>query len=286
MEAIYELLGTLSRMQWSDYLDIIVVAFLIYKLLPMIRTPSIMRIARTVLAIVVIAWITDAMSLHTISFILNQFLAVGILAFVILFQPELRRMLDHLGNVKLRNFFSTSKPMQEMDAVIAQAVMACEIMSREKIGALIVFAREQRLEDYFKTGSQIDGQVSEQLIPKASLHDGAMIIRDGRIAAAGCVLPLSDSVRLSADLGTRHRAGVGMSEASDAVVVIVSEETGTISVAVGGMLKRHLAPQTLEKLLHNELCPVEEIDREKNPVLWLKQKIMAGAKEADGYEEK
>lgn len=291
MEAIYELLGTLSRMQWSDYLDIIVVAFLIYKLLPMIRTPSIMRIARTVLAIVIIAWITDAMSLHTISFILNQFLAVGILAFVILFQPELRRMLDHLGNVKLRNFFSTSKPMQEMDAVIAQAVMACEIMSREKIGALIVFAREQRLEEYFKTGSQIDGQVSEQLIrniffPKASLHDGAMIIRDGRIAAAGCVLPLSDSVRLSADLGTRHRAGVGMSEASDAVVVIVSEETGTISVAVGGMLKRHLAPQTLEKLLHNELCPVEEIDREKNPVLWLKQKIMAGAKEADGYEEK
>ena len=291
MEAIHELLGTLSRMQWSDYLDIIVVAFLIYKLLPMIRTPSIMRIARTVLAIVVIAWITDAMSLHTISFILNQFLAVGILAFVILFQPELRRMLDHLGNVKLRNFFGSSKPMQEMDAVIAQAVMACEIMSREKIGALIVFAREQRLEEYFKTGSQIDGQVSEQLIrnifsPKASLHDGAMIIRDGRIAAAGCVLPLSDSVRLSADLGTRHRAGVGMSEASDAVVVIVSEETGTISVAVGGMLKRHLAPQTLEKLLHNELCPVEEIDREKNPVLWLKQKIMAGAKEADGYEEK
>jgi len=291
MEAIHELLGTLSRMQWSDYLDILLVAYLIYRLLPMIRTPSIMRIARTVLAIVIIAWVTDAMSLHTISFILNQFLAVGILAFVILFQPELRRMLDHLGNVKLRNFFGSSKPIQEMDAVIAQAVMACEIMSRERVGALIVFAREQRLEEYFKTGSQIDGQVSEQLIrniffPKASLHDGAMIIRDGRIAAAGCVLPLSDSVRLSADLGTRHRAGVGMSEASDAVVVIVSEETGTISVAVGGMLKRHLAPQTLEKLLHNELCPAVEIDREKNPVLWLKQKIMAGAKEGDGYDEK
>ena len=290
MEVVKVLLQYLSRMQWSDYLDIIVVAFLIYKLLPMIRTPSIMRIARTVLAIVVIAWATDAMKLHTISFILNQFLAVGILAFVILFQPELRRMLDHLGNVKLRNFFSSSKPVQQMDAVIAQAVMACEIMSRERVGALMVFARDQRLEEYFKTGTQIDGRVSEQLIrniffPKASLHDGAMIIRDGRIAAAGCVLPLSDSVRLSADLGTRHRAGVGMSEASDAVVVIVSEETGTISVAVGGMLKRHLAPQTLEKLLHNELCPVEEIDREKNPVLWLKQKILTSAKEADIYEE-
>ena len=291
MANLQNFIQTVIRMQWSDYLDILVVAFVIYSLLPLLRTPNIMKISRTVAAFVLVAWLTGVMELYTINWILSQLLSIGLLAFVILFQPELRRMLDHLGNVKLRNFFSTSKPMQEMDAVIAQAVMACEIMSREKIGALIVFAREQRLEEYFKTGSQIDGQVSEQLIrniffPKASLHDGAMIIRDGRIAAAGCVLPLSDSVRLSADLGTRHRAGVGMSEASDAVVVIVSEETGTISVAVGGMLKRHLAPQTLEKLLHNELCPVEEIDREKNPVLWLKQKIMAGAKEADGYEEK
>ena len=291
MESVHNLLQQLTIMQWSDYLDIIVVAFLIYKLLPMLRTPSIMRIARTVVAIVIVAWITNIMKLHTISYIINQFLAIGILAIVILFQPELRRMLDHLGNVKLSSFFSTSKPIQEMDAVIAQTVMACEIMSRERVGALIVFARDQRLEEYFKTGTKIDGQVSEQLIrniffPKASLHDGAMIIRDGRVAAAGCVLPLSDSVRLSADLGTRHRAGVGMSEASDAVVVIVSEETGTISVAVGGMLKRHLAPQTLEKLLHNELCPVEEVDREKNPVLWLKQKILENAKEAEGHDEK
>ena len=290
MEAFHDLLQQLTIMQWSDYLDILVVAFLIYKLLPAIRTPSIMRLTRTVLAIVVLSWITNFMKLHTLSFIINQFLRVGILAFVILFQPELRRMLDHLGNVKLQSFFSSSKPVQEMDAVISQTVMACEIMSREKVGALIVFAREQRLEEYFKTGTQIDGQVSEQLIrniffPKASLHDGAMIIRDGRVAAAGCVLPLSDSVRLSADLGTRHRAGVGMSEASDAVVVIVSEETGTISVAMGGMLKRHLAVQTLEKLLRNELCPGEGSDREKNPVLWLKQKILAETKETDGYDE-
>ena len=290
MVAFHDLLQQLTIMQWSDYLDILVVAFLIYKLLPAIRTPSIMRLTRTVLAIVILSWITNFMKLHTLSFIINQFLRVGILAFVILFQPELRRMLDHLGNVKLQSFFSSSKPVQEMDAVISQTVMACEIMSREKVGALIVFAREQRLEEYFKTGTQIDGQVSEQLIrniffPKASLHDGAMIIRDGRVAAAGCVLPLSDSVRLSADLGTRHRAGVGMSEASDAVVVIVSEETGTISVAMGGMLKRHLAAQTLEKLLRNELCPGDGSEREKNPVLWLKQKILAETKETDGYDE-
>ena len=127
-------------------------------------------------------------------------------------------------------------------------------------------------------GFWVDGQVSEQLIrniffPKAALHDGAMIIRDGRVAAAGCVLPLSDSNRLSADLGTRHRAGVGMSEVSDAVVVIVSEETGAISVAVGGMLKRHLAPQTLERLLRSELCHETE-SREENLVVKLRQKLL------------
>jgi diadenylate cyclase len=177
----------------------------------------------------------------------------------------------------------TSKPMQEMDSVITQTVMACETMSRERVGALIVFAREARLEEYFKTGTRINGQVSEQLIrniffPKASLHDGAMIIRDGQIAAAGCVLPLSDSNRLSADLGTRHRAGVGMSESSDAVVVIVSEETGTISVAVGGMLKRHLAPQTLERLLRNELTPVQN-DQDANKLAKLKEKLLQTGKE-------
>ena len=290
MDGIQELFQQLAKMQWSDYLDIAVVAVLIYKVMPLIRTPNTMRIARAVIAVLVVAWLTEELHLYTLSWILNQFLAVGLLAFVILFQPELRRMLDRLGSVKLRSFFGINKPMQEMEAVISQAVMACEVMSRERVGALIVFAREQRLEEYFKTGTQIDGQVSEQLIrniffPKASLHDGAMIIRDGRVAAAGCVLPLSESNRLSADLGTRHRAGVGMSEASDSVVVIVSEETGTISVAVGGMLKRHLAPQTLERLLRNELCPEEEPGKEKNLALRMKQKLSKKDKESDGYEK-
>lgn len=186
-------------------------------------------------------------------------------------------MLDHIGNMKLRRFFGVAKPASELAPVIAQTVAACEVMSRERVGALIVFARDNRLEEYFKTGTKINGQVSDQLIrniffPKASLHDGAVIIRDGQIAAAGCVLPLSDSNRLSADLGTRHRAGVGISEVSDAVVVIVSEETGTISVAVGGMLKRHLASQTLERLLTNELCP-EETPAQENLAVRLRQKL-------------
>ena len=284
MEGIQNVIQQVTRMQWTDYVDIAIVALLIYKLLPLIKTPSTMRIARAVLAVVAVVIITDALDLYALNWILNQLMSVGLLAVVILFQPELRRMLDRLGSVKLRSLLGiTSKPMQEMDAVINQTVMACEVMSRERVGALIVFAREARLEEYFRTGTQIDGQVSEQLIrniffPKAALHDGAMIIRDGRVAAAGCVLPLSDSSRLSADLGTRHRAGVGMSEASDAVVVIVSEETGTISVAIGGMLKRHLAPKTLERLLHNELCGDTQ-DNDQNLALKLKQKL---TKEKEG----
>lgn len=177
-------------------------------------------------------------------------------------------MLDHLGSVKLETFFfGSSHSTEQLDPIIPQVVAACEVMSREKVGALMVFARAQRLDEYFKTGTVIDAAVSDQLIrniffPKAALHDGAMIVRDGRIAVAGCVLPLSDSSRLSADLGTRHRAGVGMSEVSDAVVVIVSEETGTISVAVDGTLKRYLAPQTLERLLRTELGMETEAEME------------------------
>ena len=289
MSSIQELFRPLAGMQWQDYLDILLVACLIYRLLPLVRTPSTMRIFRTVLGILGITWLTGYFKLHTLNYILNQFLAVGILAFVILFQPELRRVLNHLGNVKLRSLLGLSKSEQEMSPIITQTVRACEIMSQERIGALIVFAREARLEEFFKTGTQIDGQVSEQLIrniffPKAALHDGAMIIRDGRVAAAGCVLPLSESVRLSADLGTRHRAGVGMSEVSDAVVVIVSEETGTISVAVGGMLKRHLTARTLERLLKNELSPDKE--REDNQgIQKIFNKLTDKQKEADPNEK-
>ena len=277
MEQMQNIWQQLGKMQWTDFVDIAIVAILIYCIMPLIKTPSTMRIFRAVLAVIVIAWLTELLHLYTLSFILNQFLAVGLLALVILFQPELRRMLDRLGSVRLRGLLGISKPAQELDAVISQTVMACEIMSKERVGALIVFARETPIDEYFKSGTQIDGQVSEQLLrniffPKASLHDGAVIIRDGRVAAAGCVLPLSESHRLSADLGTRHRAGVGMSEVSDAVVIIVSEETGTISVAVGGMLKRHLASQTLERLLRNELCPQEDV-KENNLAFRLRQKL-------------
>ena len=289
MEFVNGFIQQIANMRWSDYLDIVIVAGIIYMLLPMIRSTGAMRIAKVVFGIMLITWLAMVLQLYTLSWILNQLLGVGLIAIVVLFQPELRRMMDHLSSVKLQSIFGMEKTNLEMSSVIAQTVMACEVMSRERVGALIVFARNMQLEDYVKTGTSIDAQVSEQLLrniffPKAALHDGAMIIREGRVTAAGCVLPLSDSNRLSADLGTRHRAGVGMSEISDAVVVIVSEETGAISVAVGGMLKRHLAPQTLERLLRNELCH-DEAQKEENPMLRLRQKLQSKTKGENGNEK-
>ena len=260
---IQDFITTVQRMQWSDYLDIIVVAFLIYNLLPHLRTPNVRKIVRTVGTLILIAWLTDILQLHTINWLLSQLLTIGLLAFVVLFQPELRHMLNHLGDMRIGQLFGFTKPIQEMEAIIGQTVMACELMSRERVGALIVFSRKNRLDEYFKTGTMINGRVTEQLlrnifVNKAPLHDGAVLIQDGKIAAAGCVLPVSNSTAISKDLGTRHRAGVGISEVSDTLTVIVSEETGSISVATGGVLKRHLTPETLEKLLRNELCPNDE----------------------------
>lgn len=277
MDYIGTLFAQLTRMKLSDYLDIIVVAGLFYFSLPLIRSSGTARIVRVVLAVVVISWLADLMNLHALSFILNELLTVGLIAVVVLFQPELRRMIDRLSNVQLKKILSPQESNEQMIPVIRHTVRACEEMSKEKIGALIVFSRDSLMDEYYKTGTVIDAAVSEQLLrniffPKAALHDGAMIIQNGRVWAAGCVLPLSESNRLSADLGTRHRAAVGMSEATDAVIVIVSEETGVISVAVGGMLKRHLAPQTLERLLRTELCHEEKPESKRFNLLQKFQK--------------
>lgn len=284
-EGVQVLLQRLTEMKWSDYLDILLVAYLFYLVLPLLHSNSALRVGRVVVALVAVTWITDALDMYTLNFLLTQVLTVGVIALIVLFQPELRRMMDHLGSVKLSALLAPKEKDTEMQTVISQTVMACETMSREKVGALIVFARENPMDEYFKTGTMIDGQVSEQLLrniffPKASLHDGAMIVCNGRVTAAGCVLPLSDNNRISADLGTRHRAGLGISEATDAVVVIVSEETGTISVAVGGMLKRHLAAQTLERLLRNELCP-EDPEKKPSITLRLRQKLQKKGDDED-----
>ena len=289
MENLQALWKQITIMGWSDILDILVVACLIYWLVPLFRSTGSARIAKVVVALLLVIWLTGVLKMHTLNFILSQLSQVGLIAIVVLFQPELRRMIDHLSNMKWKRIFDPEEENDVMVPIIQQTVQACEVMSEEKVGALIVFGRTSHLDEYYKTGTLLDAQVSEQLIrniffPKASLHDGAMIIQNERITAAGCVLPLSESDRLSLDLGTRHRAAVGMSEVSDAVIVVVSEETGAISVAVGGMLKRHLAPQTLERLLRNELC-AEEAPEKENPVLKLYQKIQKKEK-GDDKDEK
>ena len=254
----------------QDLLDVAIIALIIYKMLWTIRKTSSGRVLKGVLILVFAIWLSHQMKLTAISFLLRSAVEWGILALVVLFQPEIRRFLERMGSNRLgfHMVFSNQDTPHELEIAIHETVEAYTSMSRDKVGALMVFERSDMLDDVIKTGTALDCGVSSELLKnifwnKAPLHDGAVIVRNGRIIGAGCMLPMSGNVNLSRDLGMRHRAGIGMSENSDAVVVIVSEETGSISVAIGGMLKRHLKPETLENLLRNELLPQEETDGAK-----------------------
>ncbi len=261
--------NTLPTISIIDILDILLVAFLIYEVIKLIRATSAYRIAKAIVFLLLLTLLTSLLKLHTLNYLLDRVLQLGFVALVIVFQPELRRFLERVGGRSVRELISKPGGMDDQtQACVRQVVAACDAMSQERVGALIVFERGNSLEHICATGTKLDAAVSQELIrniffPKASLHDGAAIIRANRLEAAGCVLPLSENRNLNTDLGTRHRAGVGMSESSDALVIIVSEETGTISVAVDGMLKRHLATETLQKLLLQELGGGEK----KNNVL-------------------
>lgn len=279
IEFFREYTAMLPTIKFMDIVDILVVAFIIYGIIIMIQTTGAARIAKSVVIILVLSLLTQVLNMYLMNYLIDRILSIGLILLVVVFQPELRRMLEKIGGKSLREILSMKEEVREIDRVIDQTVSACEIMSKERTGVLIVFERSTSLFDYQKTGTVVDARVSSELLrniffTKASLHDGAVIIRNERIAAAGCVLPLTQNRNISSDLGTRHRAGIGMSEASDAVVVIVSEETGTISAAVGGMLKRHLAPQTLEKLLLSELAPQRD-GKTRNPVKLLQRKRRA-----------
>ena len=257
----------------NDIIDILIVAFLFYTVMRLIRSTSAARIARSILLLLVATGLTEIFKLYTLNWILSKILEIGVIALVIMFQPELRRMLERFGGRFFTNLISSGGAASPEQQAIEATVAACEIMSKEKDGALLIFERSMPLDEYFKTGTIVDAKVSDQLLrnlffKNSPLHDGAVIVRGSRVAAAGCVMPLTENTHLPSDIGTRHRAGIGSSEVSDAVVVIVSEETGTISVAIGGMLKRHLAPKTLEKLLVSELISEPE---QKNSTLktWL-----------------
>lgn len=245
-----------------DILDIAIIAFLIYKLLTFVRKTNSANVIKGIILLLAVMWLSSILHLSVVSYLLGGTFEIGMLAIIIIFQPELRRLLEQVGSSRFRNIFGKQFSAQALEGAITQTVLACTDMSDSRTGALVVFERTTNLESYIKTGTIVDATPAAELIKnifydKAALHDGAVIIRDGRIAGAACMLPLSSNGNISRDLGMRHRAGIGISERSDAIVAIVSEETGAISVAEDGMLKRGLTPETLEKILRNELIPKE-----------------------------
>jgi diadenylate cyclase len=256
-------LGYLRLVQLTDVIDMAAVAYVIYKGMTLLRKSSAAQVAKALAFIVVTMWISYQLNLNVVNFILGKAMQLGLLALVIVFQPEIRRFLEQIGSNDFVYFWGFKEhPVSEIENAIQETVAAYTVLSKDRVGALTVFERKNSLDSIIESGTVMDSTVSGELLknifyPKAPLHDGAVVIRKGRLAGAACMLPLSTNMNLSRDLGMRHRAGIGMSEHSDAIVAIVSEETGTISVASNGRLKRHLAPETLERVLRNELLPHE-----------------------------
>jgi diadenylate cyclase len=283
----------LSLIRVADVVDVAIIAFLVYKILGLVSSTRAENILKGIVMFLLVLWLSTALELRAVSYILSHVAELGILALIVLFQPEIRQLLEKLGSRNIRGIFRTLQPKQiqgQMEKAIEQTVIACSEMSKAKTGALMVFEREISLNEMLRSGTAFDAEINSELVKNiffinAPMHDGAMIVRNGRIVGAGCMLPLSRNVNLSRDLGMRHRAGIGMSENSDAVVVIVSEETGSISVAVGGMLKRHLMPETLGKLLRNELLPPEEPEEKKTVMLSLRELLQPKEKEGSHGKE-
>ncbi len=264
----------LRTMSLADIVDVLIVAVLIYVCIGLIRRTNANRLARGIVLILLALVVSDIARLKMVNSLMRRIVELGLIAIVVIFQPEIRRLLERMGSGKFAYFFGAAGAPATMESVINQTVLACASMSESRTGALIVFERTSSLNDQIATGTVVNAEVSSELLRNiffvnSPLHDGAVIMRDGRLAAAGCMLPLSNNASLSSDLGMRHRAGIGMSEHSDAVVAIVSEETGSISVAMDGMLKRHLTPDTFGKILRAELMPDTEAPVKRRGILGL-----------------
>ena len=249
--------GLFMTMRLWDVLDILVVAFFLYRIYILIRNTRATALLKGVIFLGIFTVLAGWLQLHVVSWILDKLMTVLIVALPVVFQPELRRALEQIGRGK---FYVSSRMMNdvEWDHVIGDVVEAAMIMSANKIGALIVFERSVGLDDRIDTGIRIEGLVSKELlgnifIVNTPLHDGAVIIRENRVMAAGCLLPLTRDHSLSSELGTRHRAAIGMSEQADCVVVVVSEETGIVSYAYGGNIHRGQDAESLRNVLRNYL---------------------------------
>ena len=260
----------LFNMQLADILDIAIIAYLVYRLLGLVRSTNSERILKGVLIVLLALGLSTFFELRSLEFILRMLMEWGVLALIILFQPEIRRILEQVGGSRFSflKIFNKEQQLGDIEHAITVTVEACGDMSKSRTGALIVFERKNTLDEILRSGTKLDAEPSPELLKniffvKAPMHDGALIMREGRVLGAGCMLPLSRNVNLSRDLGMRHRAGIGMSENSDAVVVVVSEETGIISMAKNGVLIRRLDRQNLFNLLQEELVPPEEKEAKK-----------------------
>ncbi|MEA4912258.1 MAG: diadenylate cyclase CdaA [Oscillospiraceae bacterium] len=249
----------------ADILDIALVAYVIYQLIGLVKKTRAAQLMKGILVLFVGYFIADQIGMKTTTFIINNFLQFGLLALVVVFQPELRRALEQVGRSKLSRLSPfAGKALPEEIAVWKDAIVAvcdsAERMSKEKTGALMVIERKTGLDEIVRTGTRVDARVTSELLETifyegSPLHDGAVIISGGRVEAAGCILPVSSNAGISKDMGTRHRAALGMTESSDALVVVVSEETGIISLAQNGIIIRRLDRSNLHRLLQGEIIP-------------------------------
>jgi diadenylate cyclase len=249
-------MGFLTDITVYDVIDILIVSYVIYKLILLVRGTRAIQLLKGIFVVVITWALSIWFNLHTLQWMMNQMFTFGVLAVIIIFQPELRRALEQLGRGKL--FKRQSAEDQEVTYRIGEILKATNHMSRRKIGALIVFERSTGLNDYIESGIQLTSQISSELLinvftPNTPLHDGALIVRENQISAAACYLPLSENPFISKELGTRHRAAIGISEVSDAIAVVVSEETGQISLAINGQVVRDIKEESLVSKLFEEL---------------------------------
>lgn len=252
----------------TDLIDIALVALAVYWLIKLIKETRAVQLVKGIVILLLLTQISDWLNLNIINFILTNTLQLGVLALIVLFQPELRRVLEQIGQTKLGNLISVDAHESTIEDTIKEICLAAESMARQRIGALIVIERKTRNGDVLLTGVDIKSNVSASLLvnifyPNTPLHDGAVIIRENRIEAAGCLLPLTQNNSLSTELGTRHRAAIGMSENSDSLVVVVSEETGKISLANGGTLTRNFNSETLKKALEKLLIVATDNEKQR-----------------------
>lgn len=243
----------------SDFIDIVIVSYIIYKLLTLLRGTRAVQLLKGII-IVLLTWlISYFLDLETLKWLIENLFSVGVIAIIIIFQPEMRRALARLGQ---GSFFQLTRQVKDqiLTQVASEITKAATKLAKDRIGAIIIVERQTGLSDFIQTGVKLEAKLSMELLnniflPNGPLHDGAVIVRNDQIMAAGCYLPLSENPFISKELGTRHRAGIGMSEISDAIVVIVSEETGTISLGLHGELERGLTEEALLSRLYEEMKP-------------------------------